>query len=68
MGFHEKLRRCLAEVSYLILDGFLHDEIGDRVQFDAALVRQVVKDVRRADSLGSWKVYIRNNTSSDKSR
>lgn len=39
MGFHEKLRGCLTEVSYLVLYRFSHYRVGYGVQVYAALVR-----------------------------
>lgn len=45
MRLHQQLRRRLPEISNLILDSFPYQGIGDRVQFHATLVRQVVENI-----------------------
>ena len=53
MRLHQELRRGLAEVLDLVLDGLAHHRVAHGLKVDGSLVRQVVEHVRRSHGLGS---------------
>lgn len=54
MRLHKQLRRSLPKIPDLVLDGFPHHLILNRVQVDAPLVSQIIEAIRRPYRLGAF--------------